>query len=62
MFDAGDKVTFKGVEHTVLKTYEQTMVQIVDDNNHVRSASLMQIISETMSAIAPPLKEPKDDT
>lgn len=57
MINVGDKVIFKGVEHTVVKTYEQMMVRIVDDNNHVRSAPLMQVISETMSALTPLQKE-----
>lgn len=51
MANVGEKVLFKGVEHTVLKIYEQTMVQIIDTNDHVRSAPFVQVVRETMAAL-----------
>ena len=57
MFDTGEKIIWKGDEYTILKTYEQTMVQIVDGNDNVRSAPLLSVIAETMNAVRSKSKE-----
>tara|TARA_R110000737_G_C14401567_1_gene454243 strand:+ start:408 stop:629 length:222 start_codon:yes stop_codon:yes gene_type:complete len=61
MFDAGEKIVWRGDEYTILKTYEQTMVQIVDVNDNVRSAPLLSIIAETMNAVHNQTKENTSD-
>jgi hypothetical protein len=53
----GASVTWKGKDYTILKFYDQPMVQIVDAENKSQSVPLSLLVADIMR----PLKEQEND-